>query len=97
MNKNEKKDKAISGNYFGSRPLVQKDYYYVMVSHEQLDGLIARLMHIAELDSDKEHRDALKGELKRQAREWLDAEYYDAGYRNHEVVEGATIVTVTNN
>lgn len=79
---------------FGSRPLIQKDYLYVMVSHKELDDLIASLMHVAELDSDKEHREALKGELKYRMRRWLDNQYEDAGYRQYEVVKGATVINI---
>jgi len=75
-------------------PLIRQDFTYVMVSHQELDGLIARLMHLAELDSDKEHREALKGEMKRRARDWLDELYYDSGYRNYETIPEATVVDV---
>lgn len=51
-------------------------------------------MHIAELDSDKEHREALKGELKRRARDWLDDLYADSGYVNHALVEGTRVVDI---
>ena len=57
---------------------------YVMVSHDELGGLIARLMHIAELNSDKEYRNALKGEMKMVSRNWLDDLYYDVGYADHD-------------
>lgn len=77
-----------------SNPLIQRDYIYVMVSHQELDNLVARLMHLAELDSDKEHRDALKGELKQIARAWLDNLYHESGYRNYETIPQATVVTV---
>lgn len=56
---------------------------YVMVSHEELNSLVARLMHLAEMDSDVEHRNAVKGELKLAARNWLDDLYADSGYVNH--------------
>lgn len=68
------------------RQLVQNEegQVYVMVSHEELNGLIARLMHIAELNSDKEYRGALKGEMKFVSRTWLDDLYKQAGYDNHD-------------
>lgn len=73
--------------------LVRGDgFLQVLVSHADLDNLIARLMHIAELDSDKEHREALKGELKYQCRQWLDGEYDSAGYRNYALQPGARIL-----
>ena len=83
-----------SKRIFGSRPLLQQDGLYVMISHKELDNLIATLMHLAELDSDKEHREAIKGEIKHRVRNWLDNEYRDAGYENYDVVPGATIVDV---
>lgn len=86
--------KATEYRIFGKRPLIQQGYLYVMISHEELNNLVAKLMHIAELDSDKEHREALKGELKHQVRNWLDEQYREAGYENYAVTEGATIVDV---
>lgn len=85
-----------SNSILSDNPLIQRDFTYVMVSHNELNGLVARLMHIAELDSDKEHREALKGELKQNARAWLDGLYHDSGYRDYQIVDGATIVTVDN-
>lgn len=82
---------------FGPRPLIQKDYLYVMISHQELDDLIASLMHVAELDSDKEHREALKGELKYRTRRWLDSQYEEAGYRNYDTVTGATVINIQPN
>ena len=65
---------------------------YVLVSHRELDWLIANLMHLVELDSDKEHREALKGEIKIRCRAWLDDRYSSAGYVNHEIVPRANII-----
>ena len=65
---------------------------YVMVSHDELSGLIARLMHIAELNSDKEYRNALKGELKMVSRTWLDDLYHSAGYDNHNYDKTKVVV-----
>jgi len=64
-------------------PLINNGAYFVLVSHRELDTLIARFMHLAELDSDIEHRNAMKGELKSISRNWLDNLYEDAGYKNH--------------
>lgn len=66
-------------------PLIQNEsgYVYVMVSHNELDSLVARLMHLAELNSDVEYRNALKGELKQISRSWLDDLYEESGYTNH--------------
>lgn len=74
---------------------IGKHELYVMVSHRELDELIARLMHLAELNGDKEHRDAVKGELKHRTRKWLDDLYRSSGYINHELREGATVIDAT--
>lgn len=78
------------------RPLIEitDDAYYVLVSHQELDSLIAKLMHLAELDSDKEHRDALKGELKVISRQWLDELYEDSGYRNYRVKHNVESIVI---
>lgn len=86
--------KAQEYRIFGKKPLIRQDYLYVMISHQELNDLIAQLMHIAELDSDKEHREALKGELKYRVRSWLDEQYREAGYEKYTVVDGATVVDV---
>ena len=54
----------------------------VAVHHGDLDHLIARLMHVCELDSDVEHRNALKGEIKMHCRDWLNEQYASAGYKD---------------
>lgn len=77
-----------------AKSLIKSDAVYVMVSHNELNGLVARLMHLAELDSDKEHREALKGELKQIARTWLDEQYFEAGYRNHEITPDAKVIDI---
>lgn len=94
MSRKKGKEVIEAGPFFGTKPLIRQDLLYVMVSHQELDDLVAKLMHLAELDSDKEHREALKGEIKYRVRSWLDDQYYDAGYRRHELVEGATVVDV---
>lgn len=90
----EQEYRQYKGRLFGPRPLIQKDYFYVMISHKELDDLVSRLMHVVELDSDKEHRDALKGELKWRVRQWLDEEYREAGYENYSLVPGAQIIDI---
>jgi hypothetical protein len=75
-------------------PLIENHGYFVLVSHQELDSLIARLMHVAELDSDKEHRDALKGELKSISRNWLDSLYEEAGYTNYSFEDHGQIVNL---
>lgn len=69
-------------------PIVEDGGYYVLVSHQELGSLIANLMHLAELDSDKEHREALKGELKMRTRKWLDDLYSESGYSNWRLDPG---------
>jgi hypothetical protein len=78
-------------------PLIKNEsgYVYVMVSHNELDNLVARMMHLAELDSDKEHREALKGELKQISRNWLDNLYEESGYHNHNY-DSAKVITIPN-
>ena len=63
-------------------PLVEvSDWgYYVLISHEQIDGLIGRLMQMYELMGDIEQRNALKRETKSKIRDWLNDQYSDAGY-----------------
>lgn len=70
--------------------LIEDGGYFVTVSHRELDQLVASLMHVAELDSDKEHRDALKGELKARSRVWLDSLYDEAGYDKYSGVQVGT-------
>lgn len=80
------------------KPLIKFEHeqappsYYVLISHRELDWLIATLMHLAELDSDKEHREALKGEIKMRTRAWLEERYASAGFIQHEVVARAQVI-----
>lgn len=64
------------------RPMVKEENgaYYVLVSHQELNGLIGKLMHMFELNGDVEQRNALKQETKWRCREWLDDIYTDSGY-----------------
>ena len=62
-------------------PIVKnRDTYYVLVSHRELDSLIGRLMQMCELTGDTEQRKALKDEIKQRSRQWLDDLYRDSGY-----------------
>jgi len=94
MNKVKVEEKYEVDTPLSDKPLIRKDFTYVMVSHKELDDLIARLMHLAELDSDKEHRDALKGEVKYRVRNWLDQLYENSGYVNHRLIPGARIINL---
>lgn len=76
------------------KPIIEADGYFVTVSHRELDSLIASLMHVAELDSDKEHREALKGELKSRSRSWLDNLYAESGYRDYSLQPGANVINL---
>lgn len=74
------------------KPLVSNGGYYVLVSHNEIDDLIGRMMQLFELNGDVEQRNALKQETKWRCREWLDALYEDSGYsRNHSVPENVPI------
>jgi hypothetical protein len=55
-------------------------YYAVLVSHQELDNLIGRLMQMCDLTGDLEQRAALKSTIKQTSRDWLDTLYDDAGY-----------------
>lgn len=54
----------------------------IAINFEHLDNLIGRLCHIADLDSDKEHREHVKSEIKLRCRAWLQDLYDIAGYRD---------------
>jgi hypothetical protein len=94
MKKEQAQDVRESYIILSENPLIRRDFTYVMVSHGELDNLIAKLMHLAELDSDKEHREALKGEIKHRVRGWLDELYYESGYRDHQIIPEATVVDI---
>jgi hypothetical protein len=74
-----------------NKPLIEADAYYVTISHKELDGLVGSLMHLMDLNSDAQFREAMKSEIKSRARRWLDDEYERAGYRNYAVQHGARI------
>lgn len=77
-------------------PLVEdkNGAYYVLVSHEQLNDLIAKLMFLFELNGDVDQRNALKQETKWRCRDWLDALYRESGYENHNLVPGAQVINL---
>lgn len=69
------------------RPLIKaptgnpgETYYATLVSHQELDNLIGRLMQMCDLTGDIEQRKALKDTIKRLTREWLDSLYEESGY-----------------
>ena len=55
-------------------------YYAVIVSHNELDYLVGRLMQMCDLTGDIEQRQALKSTIKQISRDWLDGLYEDSGY-----------------
>lgn len=55
-------------------------YYAVLVSHQNLDNLIGRLMQMCDLTGDIEQRKALKDTIKQLSRDWLDGIYESSGY-----------------
>jgi len=86
-----KKEQEIGAtrSYF---PLIENGgRYYVLVSHQELDNLIANLMHVAELNSDREYREALKGELKIRSRNWLDNLYEESGFSHYTKAPDADV------
>ena len=54
----------------------------IALNFQHLDSLIGSLCHVADLDSDKEHREHVKSEIKLRCRAWLQDLYDVAGYRH---------------
>ena len=52
----------------------------VVISHNEMDGLVGRLMSLCDLTGDVEQRTALKQEVKHRCRDWLDDLYEQSGY-----------------
>ena len=70
--------------------------YYALISHQELDGLVGRLMQMCDLMGDQEQRQALKSEIKQRCREWLDSEYEMAGYDRFEGLQDYAQKPVTD-
>lgn len=66
----------------------------VPISHQQVNSLIGQLMQMCDLIGDVEQRKALKDTIKRITRDWLDAEYTDAGYDRFGGANGKELKTV---
>ena len=66
----------------------------VPISHKQLDSLVGRLMQMCDLIGDTQQRRALKDTIKQNCRDWLDAEYLDAGYDKFGGANGKELKTV---
>jgi hypothetical protein len=65
----------------------------VIVSHEELNGLVGQLMQMCDLIGDPDQRRALKDTIKRICRDWLDSEYSVAGYDKFTGIQpGAYII-----
>lgn len=90
--------KSIEEAAFNWRPLVETTVpgsastIFVLISHDELDSLVGRLMQMCELTGDVEQRKALKDEIKMRSRAWLDDLYQSSGYDKWEGVKaGATV------
>ena len=55
---------------------------YVGINFLHLDRLVGNLCHVIDLDSDKEHREHVKSEIKMRCRQWLTDEYEMVGYKD---------------
>lgn len=64
--------------------------YYVPIDHRILDGLVGRLLQLADLTADAQQRQALKSEIKHRCRDWLDSEYKMNGYDMFKMQENPT-------
>jgi hypothetical protein len=73
-----------------SRIVTNSDGDNVAINHGHLDKLIGNLMHLCELNSDKEFRNAMKSEIKQRCREWLNNEFTSAGYGNTVIPDNQT-------
>lgn len=82
----ESESKVLVGNRY-VRPIVELESrgerhggYFVLVSHQDLDSQIGRLMQMCDLIGDTQQRAALKSTIKNICREWLDNMYSESGY-----------------
>lgn len=94
-----KKDQAPAEDFRQRRPLIEindknPQGIYVPISHAELDNLLGSLLHLMDLNSDIQYREAMKQEIKQRARQWLDSEYSNLGYRNYSYVDGARILVL---
>lgn len=80
----------------GSHPLIDFHRVYVMISHSELDNLIGSLMHLMDLNSDVQFRDAMKSEIKMRTRQWLDDNYAICGYKDYRYQSGAKVVSIND-
>lgn len=66
----------------------------VPINHKQLNSLIGRLMQMCDLIGDNTQRKALQDTIKQICRDWMDAEYEDAGYDRWGGSNGKDLKTV---
>lgn len=79
---------------FSKHPLIEQDGVYVMVSHTELDNLIGSLMHLMDLNSDIQFREAMKSEIKMRTRQWLNDTYSSSGYEYGKYISGAKVIGI---
>lgn len=78
----------------GSTPGSVATVLSVPINHGQLNSLIGRLMQMCDLIGDTKQRKALQDTIKEICRDWMDAEYVDAGYDRYGGAEGKNLKTV---
>jgi len=96
---NKAKDAAFVEDFSQRRPLIEINSedpqgVYVPISHAELDNLLGSLLHLMDLNSDTQFREAMKSEIKQRTRQWLDNEYSSIGYRNYRYADGAKILVI---
>ncbi len=79
----------------GSTPNSVATVLSVPINHKQLNSLIGRLMQMCDLIGDNTQRKALQDTIKQICRDWMDAEYEDAGYDRWGGSNGKELKTVT--
>jgi len=72
------------GEYDESRLIHNDDGDCIALNHFHLNSLIGSLMHLCDLNSDKEFREAMKSEIKMRCRAWMNDEFEIAGYEAYK-------------
>ena len=83
------------GEYDESRLLHNNDGDCIAVNHFHLNSLIGSLMHLCDLNSDKEFRETLKSEIKMRCRAWMNDEFVVAGYEAYKAANRVKDTGVT--
>ena len=96
---NKIKSSVTAQDFSQEKPLIEINSkgaqgIYVPISHGEVDHLLGSLLHLMDLNSDVQFREAMKSEIKQRVRQWLDNEYSDIGYRNYGYVDGAKILVL---